>query len=321
MANHSKKESHERKRRRRSADKRVSYRAASNGCGSASFAPPPSFPLPLAGEGQGGGGRARLSAPHRGSGLGDLTPPLSSGPRFLTSDANGLEALSDASAASTSQTGHDAGRDDARSRPGADRNSARGHRTRSVFREYLRKSSLGERDSGVVTEMVTSVKRSSRNLRRPKYRHTQLSPAPPVGTHGAPVIMKRIILAARAQSAAPCDGPARTVTRRYGCGWSSITRLLSFRPACAFKVSGCGWSSITRLLSSDDRLTKIAKRCGWSSITRLLSSISTCAGQPCGCGWSSITRLLSFGLESLMLGEELRLVLNHQTAKLISVML
>ncbi len=81
-------------------------------------------------------------------------------------DANGLEALSGASAASTSQTGHDAGPDDARSRPGADRNSARGHRTRSVFREYLRKSSLGERDSQFVTEIVTRVKHRLRSSDR-----------------------------------------------------------------------------------------------------------------------------------------------------------
>ena len=50
-------------------------------------------------------GRARLSALHRGSRLGDLTPPLSFGPRFLTADGSlrfcGLEALS---AAEFSQT-------------------------------------------------------------------------------------------------------------------------------------------------------------------------------------------------------------------------
>jgi hypothetical protein len=37
---------------------------------------------------------ARLSALHRGSRLGDRTPPLSFGPRFRTADANELEALS-----------------------------------------------------------------------------------------------------------------------------------------------------------------------------------------------------------------------------------
>ncbi len=44
------------------------------------FVPP--SPSPACGGGL-GRGRARLSAPHRGSCLGDLTPPLSSGPRFL----------------------------------------------------------------------------------------------------------------------------------------------------------------------------------------------------------------------------------------------
>jgi hypothetical protein len=65
-------------------------------------------------------GRARLSALHRGSRLGDRTPPLSLGPRFLESpDANGLLALSGASAASSSQPGRSAGRAGSRSRPGA----------------------------------------------------------------------------------------------------------------------------------------------------------------------------------------------------------
>ncbi len=52
-------------------------------------------------------GRARLPALHRGSRLGDRTPPLNLGPRFLESpDANGLLARSGASAASSSRTGH-----------------------------------------------------------------------------------------------------------------------------------------------------------------------------------------------------------------------
>jgi hypothetical protein len=64
--------------------------------------------------------RARLSALHRGSRLGDRTPLLNLGPRFLeSSDANGLLALSGASAASSSRTGRSAGRAGSRSRPGA----------------------------------------------------------------------------------------------------------------------------------------------------------------------------------------------------------
>ena len=62
-------------------------------------------------------GRARLSALHRGTRLGDRTPPLSFGPRFLEKPgANGLLALPGPSAASSSQTGHSAGRAGSRSR-------------------------------------------------------------------------------------------------------------------------------------------------------------------------------------------------------------
>ena len=60
-------------------------------------------------------------------------------PGFLEcAGANG-STLPDASAASTSRTGHSAGRDDARSRPGAVCETARGNRTRSTFRIASRK--------------------------------------------------------------------------------------------------------------------------------------------------------------------------------------
>jgi hypothetical protein len=48
-----------------------------------------------------------------------LTPRLSFGPRFLEPPGANGRTLPDASAASTSRTGRNAGRDDARSRPGA----------------------------------------------------------------------------------------------------------------------------------------------------------------------------------------------------------
>jgi len=71
--------------KRREAERREAHPtvAASDGCGACSAE------------------HARLSALHRGSRLGDRTPPLSFGPRFLTADASELEALS---AAEFSQT-------------------------------------------------------------------------------------------------------------------------------------------------------------------------------------------------------------------------
>ena len=71
----------------RSADRRIQpCSAPAVGQGRAPF----SLPSPACGGGL-GGGRARLSALHRGSRLGDRTPPLSLGPRFLESPgANGL---------------------------------------------------------------------------------------------------------------------------------------------------------------------------------------------------------------------------------------
>ena len=62
-------------------------------------------------------GRARLPALHRG------TSPIArliSGPRFLELPGANGRTLPGASAASTSRTGHSAGRDDARSRPRAE---------------------------------------------------------------------------------------------------------------------------------------------------------------------------------------------------------
>ncbi len=75
-------------------------------------------------------GRARLPALHCG------TSPIArliSGPRFLELPGANGRTLPGASAASTSRTGHGAGRDDAQSRPGAGlRAPARGNRSRSA---------------------------------------------------------------------------------------------------------------------------------------------------------------------------------------------
>ena len=58
----------------------------------------------------------------------------------------------------TSRTGRSTGERDARSCPGADCKSARGHRTRSVFRSASQSRPLHERDSSMfVTERVTNV--------------------------------------------------------------------------------------------------------------------------------------------------------------------
>jgi hypothetical protein len=77
---------------------------------------------------------ARLSALHRGSWLGDRTPPLSLGPRFLDHRVQtGFHPLR-ASAASSSQTGRSAGRAGPQGRPGAVCETARGRRTRSAIR-------------------------------------------------------------------------------------------------------------------------------------------------------------------------------------------
>ena len=100
--------------------------------------------------------RARLSALHCGSRLGDRTPPLSSGPRLLVS-GYGLDLLRRRVQPDTWQTGHNAGRVDAQSRPGAECKSARRRRTRSAFRLAFRKASLTERDDCFVTEMRTIV--------------------------------------------------------------------------------------------------------------------------------------------------------------------
>ena len=62
-------------------------------------------------------GRAHLPALHRGT---SPTARLISGPRFLELPGANGRTLPGASAASTSRTGRSAGRDDARSRPGAD---------------------------------------------------------------------------------------------------------------------------------------------------------------------------------------------------------
>jgi hypothetical protein len=127
--------SNERKRGRRSAEKRVSYRPHQADAAARPVLPPPSFPSPACGGGSGRGrARSPLGAPprlllRRPNATTQLRAALPGSP-----DASGLEALSGASAASTSQTGHHADPDDARSRPSADRNSARGYRTRSVFR-------------------------------------------------------------------------------------------------------------------------------------------------------------------------------------------
>jgi hypothetical protein len=59
-----------------------------------------------------------------------VTPWLNPGPRFLELPGANGRTLPGASAASTSQTGRSAGRYDARSRPGAVCETARGDRTR-----------------------------------------------------------------------------------------------------------------------------------------------------------------------------------------------
>ena len=106
-------------------------------------------------------GRARLSALHRGSRLGDRTPPLSLGPRFLKSpDANGLLALSDASAASSSQTGHSAGRAGSRSRPGAGLQVPPAGAALAPQSGSHPDAPVDERDLRLVTEMRTNVKKN-----------------------------------------------------------------------------------------------------------------------------------------------------------------
>ena len=103
--------------------------------------------------------RARLSALHRGSRLGDRTPPLSLGPRFLEkADANGLLALSAASAASSSRTGRNAGRAGSRSRPGAGLRNPPAGAALAPPQDRIRMRPLDERASRLVTEVVTDVK-------------------------------------------------------------------------------------------------------------------------------------------------------------------
>ena len=103
--------------------------------------------------------RARLSALHRGSRLGDRTPPLSLGPRFLKSpDANGLLALSGASAASSSRTGRSAGRAGAEAAGKRDCESRPQAPHLLHLHERLAKASLDERDERLVTELATDVK-------------------------------------------------------------------------------------------------------------------------------------------------------------------
>jgi hypothetical protein len=91
-------------------------------------------------------GAARLSAFHRGSRLANQRHR--SAPNALpgTRPGRALAALTCPSPASFSQTGHRAGRAFARSRPGADRNSARGHRSRSASGSTLgrRRPSMSE---------------------------------------------------------------------------------------------------------------------------------------------------------------------------------
>jgi hypothetical protein len=135
MRNHGKNEFERTKAREAERRKARLLPAASSGCGSAPCASPAIFPSPACGGGSGRGrARSPLGAPprlllRRPNATTQLRAALPGSP-----DASGLEALSGASAASTSQTGHHADPDDARSRPSADRNSARGYRTRSVFR-------------------------------------------------------------------------------------------------------------------------------------------------------------------------------------------
>ena len=88
-------------------------KGASNQCrvGSGHGRGPHPYPPPLAGAG------ARLPALHRGTCKRRIAS-LSSGPRFLELPGANGRTLPGASAASTSQTGPSAGRDDARNRPG-----------------------------------------------------------------------------------------------------------------------------------------------------------------------------------------------------------
>jgi hypothetical protein len=67
-----------------------------------------------------------------------LTPRLNPGPRFLELPGANGRTLPGASAASTSQTGRSAGRVDARSRPGAICETARGDRTRCRKTDRIR---------------------------------------------------------------------------------------------------------------------------------------------------------------------------------------
>jgi hypothetical protein len=103
-------------------------------------------------------GRARLSAFHHGSCLGSNSIPKGSASGQASWDVDGVlapwfprwgrmspvgtgvtrPALSQSSDR-TSPTARSGGLHDARSRPGADRNSARGHRTRPGLRVYLPK--------------------------------------------------------------------------------------------------------------------------------------------------------------------------------------
>ena len=90
--------------------------------------------------GRGGGLKrqtARLSALHRGARKA-VTPWLNPGPRFLELPGANGRTLPGASAASTSQTGPSAGRYDARSRPGAVCETARGDRTRCRNQDRIR---------------------------------------------------------------------------------------------------------------------------------------------------------------------------------------
>jgi hypothetical protein len=104
---------------------------------------------------------ARLSALHRGSWLGDRTPPLSLRPRFPDHRMQtGFHPLR-ASAASSSQTGHRAGRAVSQGRPGAVCETARGHRTRSTFRDRLENAPFMSEIRQFVTEMETNVNKNA----------------------------------------------------------------------------------------------------------------------------------------------------------------
>ena len=98
-------------RGRRSAERRIQPMPCRTGHGRG----PHPYPPPLAGEGT-GGGRSPSGAPPRH--LPRRIASLSSGPRFLELPGANGRTLPGASAASTSQTGPSAGRDDARNRPG-----------------------------------------------------------------------------------------------------------------------------------------------------------------------------------------------------------